>query len=88
MFKHWRVKLFAFFIHLIFSAMIIGIFMLVVTQLWFPDILFALENTWQGLKILIPVDAILGPVLTFVLFVPGKKGLKIDLTLIAIFHQQ
>lgn len=86
MFKHARVKLFAFFIHIIFSVLIIGIFMLVVTQLWFPDILFSLENVWEGLKILIPVDAILGPILTLILFVPGKKGLKIDLSIIALLQ--
>ncbi len=75
----WRSKLYAFSIHLLFSATIIGIFMLIVTKFWFPDILFALENVWQGLQILIPTDAILGPVLTLVLFVPGKKGLVGDL---------
>jgi len=84
--KLWRSKLTAFSIHLLFSATIIGIFMLIVTKLWFPDILFALENVWQGLQILIPVDAILGPILTLILFVPGKKGLVGDLILIALIQ--
>ena len=57
--------------------------MFLVTQIWFPDLLFDLENVWQGLQILIPVDAILGPVLTLILFVPGKKGLIGDLIIIA-----
>lgn len=81
--KLWRQKLIAFTIHLLFSAVIIGIFMLVVTQLWFPDVLYKLENVWEGLQILIPVDAILGPFLTLLLFVPGKKGLVGDLIIIA-----
>ncbi len=80
----WRSKLYAFSIHLLFSATIIGIFMLIVTKFWFPDILFALENVWQGLQILIPTDAVLGPVLTLVLFVPGKKGLVGDLLIVAL----
>lgn len=81
--KLWRSKLIAFSIHLLFSALIIGSFMLLVTQIWFPDILFELENVWEGLQILIPVDAILGPILTLILFVPGKKGLIGDLIIIA-----
>ncbi len=84
--KLWRSKLTAFSIHLLFSATIIGIFMLIVTKLWFPGILFALENVWQGLQILIPVDAILGPILTLILFVPGKKGLLGDLIIVALIQ--
>ncbi len=84
--KLWRQKLIAFSIHLLFSVLIIGSFMLLVTQFWFPDILFKLENVWEGLQILIPVDAILGPVLTLVLFVPGKKGLVGDLIIVALLQ--
>jgi len=56
--------------------------MLVVTQIWYPGLLFSLENVWQGLQILLPVDAILGPLLTLILFVPGKKGLVGDLMVV------
>jgi len=56
------------------------------TQLWYPDILFSVEDVWEGLQILIPVDAILGPVLTLILFVPGKKGLMGDLIIVAILQ--
>ena len=80
--KLWRAKLRAFFIHLLFSAVIIGIFMIMVTQFWFPGALFKLENVWEGLRILVPVDAILGPLLTLIIFAPGKKGLKMDLGII------
>ena len=82
----WRSKLTAFSIHVLFSVAIISIFMWLVTQLWFPDILFSLENVWEGLQILIPVDAILGPLLTLILFVPGKKGLFGDILIIAFIQ--
>jgi len=82
----WHIRLKAFVIHLILSVVIITLFLLVVSQIWFPGPLFELENVWQGLQILIPVDAVLGPLLTLILFVPGKKGLKLDLTVIAIFQ--
>ena len=84
--KHLRVKFSAFLSHLIFSLLLIGLFMAIVRISWFPGVTFELEDVWQGLKILIPVDAILGPVLTFILFVPGKKGLKLDLSVIVILQ--
>ncbi len=79
----WKSKLKAFSIHLLLSVLLIATFMWVVTQLWYPGLLFKLENVWQGLQILIPVDATLGPLLTLILFVPGKKGLVGDLSIIA-----
>lgn len=60
--------------------------MAIVMGLWFPDSLFELEDVWEGLRILIPVDAILGPLLTLVLYVPNKKGLKFDISMIAIIQ--
>lgn len=84
--KHFYAKLKAFLIHLVLSGLVIGAFLTAVTQLWYPDVLFGIEDVWEGLRILIPVDAILGPLLTLVLFVPGKKGLKLDLTVIALLQ--
>lgn len=84
--QHLKAKFKAFSIHLLLSAMVISLFLLVITQLWFPGALFKLENVWQGLEILIPVDATLGPLLTLVLFVPGKKGMKFDLWVIGILQ--
>ena len=84
--KLWRAKLRAFTMHLIFSAILIGAFMYVVMVQWFPGELFYFENVWEGLRILVPVDAILGPVLTLIIFAPGKKGLKVDLSIIAILQ--
>ncbi len=83
---YWKPKLKAFFIHLLLSLTVIALFLVVVIQVWYPDTLFKLENVWQGLQVLIPVDAVLGPLLTLVLFVPGKKRLKFDLTVIALLQ--
>ncbi|MCK4951005.1 MAG: hypothetical protein KAS48_04245, partial [Gammaproteobacteria bacterium] len=82
----FKPKIAAFLIHCVFSACIIGIFMAIVMGLWFPDNLFELEDVWEGLKILIPVYAIVGPLLTLILYAPNKKGLKIDISMIAIFQ--
>ena len=79
----WKAKFKAFSIHLTISILLISCFLLVATQVWYPGVLFSLENVWQGLRILLPVDAILGPLLTLILFVPGKKGLVGDLITVA-----
>jgi len=84
--KLWRSKLKAFAAHILFSAALIGSFMYVVMVHWFPGYLFEFENVWEGLRILVPVDAILGPILTLILFVPGKKGLKGDIAIILILQ--
>lgn len=84
--KNLRPKLIAFSIHLLISIIVIGLFLIIATQFWYPATLFNLENTWQALKILLPVDAILGPLLTLLLYIPGKKNLKLDLSIIAIIQ--
>jgi len=81
-----QIRFKAFGIHLALSIIVIMLFLLIVTQIWYPGPLFKLEGVWQGLQILIPVDAILGPILTLLLYVPGKKGLKLDLTVIAVLQ--
>jgi len=84
--KYFKEKVTAFGIHLILSLTAISLFYWYVRHYWYPGTLFELEQTWQGLKILIPVDAILGPILTLVIFVPNKKNLKFDLFFIAFFQ--
>ena len=84
--KLWRAKLKAFSAHLLFSTVLIGLFMYVIMFHWFPGYLFVFENVWEGLRILVPVDAILGPLLTLIIFVPGKKGLKGDLAIILVLQ--
>ncbi len=79
----WRHKIRASIIHLTISVGVISCFLLVVSQFWYPGVLFTLEDVWQGLEILIPVDVILGPLLTLIIFVPGKKRLKFDLSVVA-----
>jgi len=76
-------KLKAFVSHLILSALLIGGCLMVVVYIWFPGTLFETEKTWEALQILIPVDIVLGPILTFLVFKPGKKSLKADLSIIA-----
>ena len=76
----------AFGIHLGISALIfIGLAYLVLFQ-WYPDMFFTTDGGWQGIRIIILVDMVLGPLLTLIVFKPGKPGLKFDLTCIGVFQ--
>lgn len=81
-----RQKLLATAVHLLVSVACVGALLLLVTQVWYPDYLFRTDGGRQGLRIVILVDLVLGPLLTFVVFRRGKKGLVLDLTLIAIMQ--
>jgi len=84
--SYLKEKTRAFSLHLLISISIIGVFLWYATSYWYPGTLFTLEQTWDGLKILIPVDAILGPLLTFILFIPHKKSLKMDLSIVGFIQ--
>lgn len=71
----------AFGIHFSISLLILILLLAVIFFVWYPyDLIYA--GGIDGLKILMGVDLILGPLLTLIVFKPGKKGLKLDLTLI------
>ena len=75
----------AFGIHLFISALILIALLAIILFIWFPyDLIFA--GGIDGLKIMMGVDLVLGPLLTLVVFAPGKKGLKLDLTLIGLLQ--
>jgi len=53
---------------------------------WFPGELFFLDGGWQGLKIVALIDLVLGPILTLVLYKPGKSSLLFDMSCVAAFQ--
>lgn len=76
----------AFGIHLSLSALLLSILLAVIMWVWYPGILFNVDGGWTGLRIVIGVDLVLGPLLTLIVFKAGKPGLKFDLTAIAVFQ--
>ena len=74
----------AFAIHLSVSILVFLILLTVILTVWFPGILFSIDGGWTGLRIVVGVDVVLGPLLTLIVFKSGKPGLKFDLTCIAI----
>ena len=73
----------AFAVHLALSVLAFSTLVLVMLRWWFPGELFLVDGGWQGLKLVAMVDLVLGPLLTLILYKPGKRGLALDLSLIA-----
>jgi len=75
----------AFGIHLSISLVVLIALLSLIFFVWFPhDLIFA--GGIDGLKILMGVDLILGPLLTLIVYKHGKKGLVFDLSLIALLQ--
>jgi hypothetical protein len=76
----------AFALHFAISVVIFLLLLAVILAYWYPGILFSIDGGWTGLRIVIAVDLVLGPLLTLIVFKPGKPGLKFDLICIGLFQ--
>ncbi|MCC1495312.1 hypothetical protein [Alcanivorax sp. 1008] len=79
-----RVK--AFLLHLAISVAIIAAVLMLVFVFWYPAPFFDYEGAWGPLRILISVDLILGPLLTLLVFKPGKRWLWLDMAFIFLLQ--
>lgn len=70
-------------LHFAISLLIATGAFLVIYFVWFPGVLFQGAGGRDLLVLICFVDVTLGPLLTFVVFVPGKKSLVFDLCVIA-----
>lgn len=80
MFKN---KIKASLIHFLISILLVGLVIGSVIFFFFPQHFIHVSNFKEVAIIIITVDLILGPLLTFVVFKPNKKSLKFDLSVIA-----
>ena len=80
MFRH---KAKASLIHLALSIALVGLVVASLLFFFFPKIFINVSDFKEIATIIISVDLILGPILTFVVFQPNKKSLKFDLSVIA-----
>ncbi len=76
----------AFAIHLTASVTIFLIFLGIMFFVWYPAPYFEIDGGWRVLRILAGVDVVLGPLLTLIVFEPGKWGLKFDMTCIIVMQ--
>jgi len=81
--KH-RVR--AGLIHLALSAAIAAAVFLPIYFFWYPDVLFERAGGRDLFFLIVAVDVVIGPLITFTIFVPGKKGLLFDLVVIAFMQ--
>lgn len=73
-------------LHLLISAGIAAAVLTLMLLVWYPPPLFEAAGGNDLALILIGVDVVIGPLLTLIIFKPGKWGLKFDLTAIALFQ--
>jgi hypothetical protein len=74
----------AFLIHLAISFALFVVLAYLLVVYWYPLPFFHTDGGWQGFRIIVGVNLVLGPLLTLIVYKPGKPGLKLDLTLIAL----
>jgi len=77
-----KSKLKASLLHLFISMLVVGSFLAFAVTIWYPAPFLEISGLKGIILILVSVDLILGPLLTFVVFKPLKASLKFDLSVI------
>lgn len=70
--------------HLLLSIVVIGGIALSAFLLWYPHALYRIAGLDRILLVMLGIDLTAGPLLTLILYRKGKRGLKFDLTVIAL----
>jgi hypothetical protein len=73
-------------IHLLISAALAVVTLILLLKVWYPPPLFSAEGGNDLLFILIGVDVVIGPLITLIIFKAGKPSLRMDLTVIALLQ--
>ncbi|MFC5570536.1 TfpX/TfpZ family type IV pilin accessory protein [Lysobacter yangpyeongensis] len=73
-------------IHLTLSVLVLTVIATVLVWCWYPPGLFQMANADKLLLIIAGVDVTMGPLMTLIIYKRGKKGLKFDLTVIALLQ--
>ena len=73
-------------IHLLLSVFIAVAVVAAMLSLWYPWPLFEAAGGSGLIFILVCVDVVVGPLVTLVIFKAGKRGLRFDLTAIAVLQ--
>lgn len=72
--------------HFAISLAVAGLVYVAVRALWYPGPLFEIADGLGLLLLIICVEVTLGPLITLIVFRPGKWGLKFDLTVIGVLQ--
>ncbi len=77
-------RLRAFSLHFLASLLVVGAVLLAMSWVWYPSPFATLQGWANLLWVVVGVDLVLGPVLTFLVYSPGKKSLRFDLAVIVL----
>lgn len=80
--NRWR----AFLFHLLISAALIGSLAFGLFSLWYPPELLGFAKGDRLFLIIAAIDIVAGPLLTLIVFKPGKPSLKLDLAVIGLLQ--
>jgi hypothetical protein len=72
--------------HLAISATLIALVFLTIYFVWYPGPLFDSAGGRTLFVLVLCVDLVVGPLVTLIIFVPGKKGLVFDLWVIGVLQ--
>ena len=81
-----RHRLRAGLVHLSLSAAIAALVFLPIYFIWYPDVLYEHAGGRDLFFLIVSVDVTLGPLITTIVYVPGKWGLKFDLAVIGMLQ--
>lgn len=73
-------------IHIALSFVVASAVFLLNYLLWYPDALFDQAGGRELFALIAGVDVAIGPLITLIVFVPGKKGLAFDIATIAVLQ--
>lgn len=73
-------------VHLAISATLAALVFAIVYFVWYPGAMFDAAGGRDLFVLIAAVDVTIGPLITLIIFVPGKRGLKFDLTVIALLQ--
>ncbi len=76
-------RFYAFLTHLILSGLVAVFTVIMVFFIWYPDPLDKATGVTEIFLMLLAIDIVIGPMMTFVVYQRGKSGLKLDLSIIA-----
>jgi hypothetical protein len=74
----------AFALHLLLSFTLISGIAIAALLVWYPHGLYRISGLDRLMLVMLGIDVAAGPLLTLVIFKPGKKGLAFDLKAIAL----
>ncbi|MDP3837604.1 MAG: hypothetical protein Q8Q54_01645, partial [Methylococcales bacterium] len=81
-----KSRFYAFLTHLLLSGLVAAVTIIIVFFIWYPRPLDEATGVTQIFLLLLAVDIVTGPVMTFVVYQRGKKGLKFDLSVIVLLQ--